>query len=82
MNHAMRKSNRLPNLRNLGVALRILVITNALLALTAMILSSNAAEFVTLVTNISAIAQPMLLLSLLLLYASYPLLKSYVIGTA
>ncbi len=75
MNHAMRKSNRLPNLRNLGVALRILVITNALLALTAMILSSNAAEFVTLVTNISAIAQPMLLLSLLLLYASYPLLK-------
>ncbi|WP_041359568.1 sensor histidine kinase [Methylotenera versatilis] len=71
----MRKSNRLPNLRNLGVALRILVITNALLALTAMILSSNAAEFVTLVTNISAIAQPMLLLSLLLLYASYPLLK-------
>lgn len=75
MNHAMRKSNRLPNLRNLGVALRILVITNALLALTAMILSSNAAEFLTLVTNISAIAQPMLLLSLLLLYASYPLLK-------
>ena len=75
MNHAMRKSNRLPNLRNLGVALRILVITNTLLALITIILSTNAAEFVTLVTNISAIAQPMLLLSLLMLYASYPLLK-------
>jgi two-component system sensor histidine kinase AlgZ len=75
MNHAMRKSNRLPNLRNLGVALRILVITTTLLALSALILSTNAAEFVALVTNISAIAQPMLLMSLLLLYASYPLLK-------
>ena len=71
----MRKSNSLPNLRNLGVALRILLITNALLALVAVILSTNFAEFLTLVTNISAIAQPMLLVSLLLLYASYPLLK-------
>lgn len=75
MNLAMRKSNRLPNLRNLGVALRILVITNGLFALIAIILSTNASEFVALVTGISAIAQPMLLLSVLLLYASYPLLK-------
>lgn len=73
----MRKSNRLPNLRNLGVALRILVITNMLLALVAMILSAHFAEFLTLVTSISAIAQPMLLVSLLLLYASYPILKQW-----
>jgi two-component system sensor histidine kinase AlgZ len=71
----MRKSYRLPNLRNLGVALRILLITNALLALVSVILSANFSEFLTLLTNISAIAQPMLLSSLLLLYAMYPLLK-------
>lgn len=71
----MRKSNRLPNLRNLGVALRILIITNVLLALVAVILSASFADFLTFVTSISAIAQPMLLVSLLLLYTSYPLLK-------
>ena len=74
MNHAMRKSNPLPNLRNLGVALRILLITNLIFALVAIILSTNFAEFLTLVINISAISQPILLVSLLLLYASYPLL--------
>ncbi|MDI1309026.1 MAG: histidine kinase [Methylotenera sp.] len=71
----MRKSNRIPNLRNLGVMLRILIITNGLLAIIAIILGTNTNEFVMLMTNISSIAQPMLLLSLLLLYASYPLLK-------
>ena len=71
----MIKSNRLPNLRNLGVNLRILVITNTLLALAAIVLSKNISEFSTLVTSISAVAQPMLLLSLLLLYVSHPLLS-------
>jgi two-component system sensor histidine kinase AlgZ len=70
----MIKSNRLPNIRNLGVNLRILIIVNTLLALAAIVLSSNFNEFLTLITTISAIAQPMLLLSLLLLYAGYPLL--------
>jgi two-component system sensor histidine kinase AlgZ len=74
MNLAMRKSNRLPNLRNLGVALRILLITNSLFAIVAVILSTNLAEFLAFVISISAISQPMLLVSLLLLYASYPLL--------
>lgn len=80
----MRKNNRLPNLRNLGVALRILLITNAMLGIVAVILSANFSEFLTLVTNISAIAQPMLLLSLLVLYAAYPLLKKldYKLGLA
>jgi len=70
----MRRSNRLPNIRNLGVNLRILVIVNLLLTLAAIVLSSNLNEFFSLITTISAIAQPMLLLSLLLLYAGYPLL--------
>ncbi|NOT65609.1 MAG: histidine kinase [Methylotenera sp.] len=71
----MRKNNPLPNFQNLGVILRTLVIANALLALAASVLSSNIADFLSLVTNISAIAQPMLLLSILLLYASQPLLN-------
>ncbi len=70
----MIKSNRLPNLRNLGVNLRILLIVNTLLALAAIVLSKNISEFFTLITSISAVAQPMLLLSLLALYISYPLL--------
>lgn len=70
----MRKSSRLPNMRNLGVNLRILVIVNAALALVAMVLSNSASEFATLIAAISAVAQPMLLFSLLLLYISHPLL--------
>lgn len=70
----MRKSSGLPNMRNLGVNLRILIIVNTALALAAIVLSSSFNTFFTLITTISAIAQPMLLLSLLLLYASYPLL--------
>ena len=70
----MRKSSRLPNMHNLGVNLRILLIVNAFLALAALTLSSGFNEFLTLITSISAIAQPMLLLSLLLLYISYPVL--------
>jgi two-component system sensor histidine kinase AlgZ len=61
-------------MRNLGVNLRILIIVNTALALAAIVLSSNFKVFFTLITTISAIAQPMLLLCLLLLYASYPLL--------
>ena len=71
----MIKSNRLPNLRNLGVNLRILVIANTLLAFAAIVLSRNISEFSALVTSISAVAQPMLLLSLLFLYISQPLLN-------
>ncbi|NOU25308.1 MAG: histidine kinase [Methylotenera sp.] len=70
----MRKSNRLPNMRNLGVNLRILVIVNVALAFAAVLLTSSLLEFSALFTSISAVAQPMLLLSLLLLYVSYPLL--------
>lgn len=71
----MRKSSRLPNMHNLGVNLRILVIINGLLALSAVVLSNTFNGYITAITSISAIAQPMLLLSLLLLYVSYPLLN-------
>ena len=80
----MRKASRLPNIHNLGVHLRILLIVNGLLALAALILSTDVRSFFTLVTAISAVAQPMLLLSLLLLYLSYPLLSKlrYWLGIA
>lgn len=65
----MIESNRLPNLRNLGVNLRILLIVNILFALATAVLSQNINGFSTLITSFSAVAQPMLLL-----YASYPLL--------
>lgn len=71
----MRKSSRLPNLRNLGINLRILVIVNAAIAMAALVLSNSFNEFLSLLTSLSAIAQPMLLLSLLLLYGSYALMS-------
>ncbi len=70
----MRKSSRLPNMRNLGVNLRILVIANVALALAAMLLSTSLNEFSGIISSISAVAQPMLLISLLLLYVGYPVL--------
>lgn len=70
----MKKPKLLPNMHNLGVNLRILVIVNLVLALAAMLLSNHLSEFLSVITAISAIAQPMLLLSLLLLYLSYPML--------
>lgn len=71
----MRKSSRLPNLRNLGINLRILVIVNAAIALAAMVLSSGFNDFSSLLASLSAVTQPMLLLSLLLLYGSYALMS-------
>ncbi len=70
----MRKANLLPNMRNLGVNLRILIIVNTALALGAIVLSGNFNQFFSLISATSAIAQPMLLLSLLLLYACHSLL--------
>lgn len=61
-------------MQNLGVNLRILLIVNGLLATAALALSSDMHEFLFLLTGISAVAQPMLMLSLLLLYLGYPLL--------
>lgn len=73
----MRKSSRLPNVRNMGIALRILLIINGIFVMTAALPSSNWAAFVSNITAISAFAQPMLLLSLLMLYWAYPLLSKW-----
>lgn len=68
----MKKSSRLPDLRNLGVNLRLLMIVNSMLLLGAVLLSANFNQFFIVFTSASAIAQPMLLLSLLGLYLAYP----------
>ena len=70
----MRNTSQLPNMRNLGVNLRILLMVNAMLVLVAITLSHSFIEFTAQITTISAIAQPMLLFSILLLYVCYPLL--------
>ena len=75
---------RLPDLRNLGVCLRILVLVN-LMALIAAILHANSlGEAIRALAEISITLQPTLLLSLLLLYAINPVLQklSYVWGAA
>ena len=62
-------------MRNLGIALRILIIANTALALVAYTLSANLAGFFQQIAAISTLAQPILLTSLFLLYGCYPLLK-------
>lgn len=75
---------RLPDLRNLGICLRILVLVN-LMALIAAILHANSlGEAMRALAEISITLQPTLLMSLLLLYAINPVLQklSYVWGAA
>lgn len=79
MQLAFRSLARLPNLRNLGVCLRILILVN-LMALVAAILHvstpvDTVRETVRALAEISITLQPTLLLSLLLLYAAYPVLR-------
>lgn len=71
----MRQSNRLPNFQNLGVHLRIILIINGMLGISTLFLSTSVPMFGELFMAISVIAQPMILLSLLVLYACYPALK-------
>lgn len=71
----MKNTGRLPNIRNLGILLRILIIANTALALIAYTLSTELSDFFQRVATISALAQPMLLSSLLLLYACYPQIR-------
>jgi two-component system, LytTR family, sensor histidine kinase AlgZ len=59
----------LPNFRNLGVMLRILVIVNALSAVAALLKAGVPGYFWRELIDVSAIVQPVLLASLLALYA-------------
>ena len=62
----------LPNFRNLGVMLRILVIVNALSVIAAFLKADGAGIFWRELIDVSAIVQPVLLASLLALYGAYP----------
>ncbi|PKO46537.1 MAG: sensor histidine kinase [Betaproteobacteria bacterium HGW-Betaproteobacteria-22] len=70
----MKKNSRLPNMRNLGIVLRIIIIANTGLIAGAAILSQNWAEFISQLTTTSTFAQPVLLICLFLLYGCYPYL--------
>ncbi|HSG92568.1 MAG TPA: histidine kinase, partial [Methylotenera sp.] len=71
----MKNTGRLPNIRNLGILLRILIIANSALVMIAYTLSTDLADFLQRIATISALMQPMLLSSLLLLYACHPVLS-------
>ena len=71
----MRKNSRLPNFQNLGIHLRILLIVNLLAVMAAIFLSKQLSEFLPLLAQLSALVQPILLISMLGLYALYPILK-------
>ena len=80
----MRKNSRLPNLHNLGIHLRILLIVNILAAITAVLFSKQLNEFLPLLAELSAVVQPILLLSMLILYVLYPIIHKlpYWLGIA
>ena len=69
----MRKNSRLPNFQNLGIQLRILLIVNILATMAAILLSNNLSDFLPLLAQLSALVQPVLLLSMLGLYILQPL---------
>lgn len=73
--YAVRKNSRLPNLHNLGIHLRILLIVNLLTAIAAVLFSQQFNEFLPLLAELSAVVQPILLLSMLSLYTLHPLLN-------
>ncbi len=69
----MRKNSRHPNFQNLGIQLRILLIVNILATMAAILLSDNLNDFLPLLAQLSALVQPVLLLSMLGLYLLNPL---------
>ena len=70
----MRKNSRLPNFQNLGIHLRILLIVNLLAIMAAILLSKELREFLPLLAQLSALVQPIILLSMLSLYVLYPII--------
>ena len=65
----------LPDFRNLGVISRILLSVNALALLFALARSREAEEFAGKVTEIAGSLEPVLLLTVIVLYAASPLLE-------
>jgi two-component system sensor histidine kinase AlgZ len=60
---------RLPDFRNLGVMLRILLLVNGMVALASIVRVNDWVSTWQQLVEMSAIVQPLLLLSLLALYA-------------
>ncbi|HEY0268334.1 MAG TPA: histidine kinase [Methyloradius sp.] len=69
-----RLSIRLPDFRNLGICLRIIVIMNLLALFGAIFEANDPSEVLTKFTQVLALLQPILLLTILLLYVIYPYL--------
>lgn len=76
--------SRLPDLRNLGVCLRILIAVNLMALIAAILQASTLPQVIQRLAELSVLLQPILLLSLLLFYAASPWLKkiSYSLGAA
>lgn len=77
-------NGRLPDFRNLGVCLRILLLVNLMAFIAAMLQSGNFTDGLDRLAELSAFLQPVLLTSLLLLYGGNRLLArmSYGAGLA
>jgi two-component system sensor histidine kinase AlgZ len=78
----VRKNSRLPNFHNLGIHLRILLIVNLLAVMAAILLSKQLSEFFPLLAQLSALVQPILLLSMLAYTRFTPYSKNSIIGKA
>jgi two-component system sensor histidine kinase AlgZ len=76
--------SRLPDLRNLGVCLRILVAVNLMALIAAILHASTLDQVILKLAELSVMLQPVLLLSLLVFYATYPWLRKlpYTLGAA
>jgi len=75
---------RVPDFRNLGVCLRILLLVNLMALLATALQSNSLTEVASSLAELSAFLQPVLLLSLLLLYAVNPVFSRmpYWLGVA
>ena len=71
----LRSASRLPDFRNLGICLRILVLVNLLGLLAAILLADNVGAILPALMGISALTQPILLLTLSHLYGLNPRLR-------
>lgn len=68
-------ANRLPDLRNLGVCLRILLAVNLMALIAAILDATTLDEVIPNLSALSVLLQPLLLLSILIFFAAYPWLS-------
>jgi two-component system, LytTR family, sensor histidine kinase AlgZ len=76
--------SRLPDLRNLGVCLRILIAVNLMALIAAILHASSFNQGIQKLAELSVMLQPILFASLIIFYFTYPWLKkrSYRLGVA